>query len=198
MNLKTIAMFAVASLALTACSNSVESTPKKTLLAVNETTTSEFHNFKVADLMGADFDFAALKGKRVLIVNTASKCGFTSQYKDLQELYTKYGGERFEIIGFPSNDFGQQEPGSSQEIAEFCTQNYGVSFPMMEKIAVKGDAIHPVYQWLTNKALNGVSDASVKWNFTKFLVDENGNWVATYGSMTSPTSKEIVKFASGL
>jgi glutathione peroxidase len=158
--------------------------------------TSSFYDFKVMDLMGNEFDFAALKGKRVLIVNTASKCGFTPQYKELQELYDTYNKAGFEIIGFPANNFASQEPGTSSEIAEFCERNYGVTFSMMDKISVKGKDMHPVYQWLTQKALNGQSDASVKWNFHKFLVDENGTWVASYGSTTSPTSDEIVKFAA--
>lgn len=122
---------------------------------------SDFYSFKVQTLQGEEFDFAQLKGKKVLIVNTASKCGFTSQYEQLQQLWETYGGENFVILGFPANNFLNQEPGSAEEIAEFCKLNYGVSFPMMDKISVKGKDIHPVYQWLTEKSLNGVSDSKV-------------------------------------
>jgi glutathione peroxidase len=195
MKIKVIAFSALAAIGLSACSKVANETPTSNrILAMNET--SSFYDFKVMDLMGNEFDFAALKGKRVLIVNTASKCGFTPQYKELQELYDTYNKAGFEIIGFPANNFASQEPGTSSEIAEFCERNYGVTFSMMDKISVKGKDMHPVYQWLTQKALNGQSDASVKWNFHKFLVDENGTWVASYGSTTSPTSDEIVKFAA--
>lgn len=193
----SIAIGAAAALTFAACSKTEQQTNKSNLYAMNETTPTTIYNFKATDLMGAEFDFATLKGKRLLIVNTASKCGFTSQYKGLQELYTKYGGENFEIIGFPSNDFGNQEPGTSEEIASFCEQNYGVSFAMMEKVAVKGKEMHPIYQWLTKKELNGQADASVAWNFHKFLIDEHGNWAGSFGSTTSPTSDKIVRFAAG-
>jgi glutathione peroxidase len=113
-----------------------------------------FYDFKVKDIDGKDFDLASLKGKKVLIVNTASKCGNTPQYEQLQDLYEKYGEEKFTIIGFPANNFGQQEPGTNKEIEEYCTKNYGVTFQMMEKISVKGDDMHPLYQWLTQKSKN--------------------------------------------
>ena len=135
-----------------------------------------------------------MKGKKVLIVNTASKCGFTPQYADLQKLYEIYGGKDFTIIGFPANDFMNQEPGTNEEIASFCQVNYGVTFPMMEKISVKGKEIHPLYQWLTNKSENGVLDAKISWNFNKFLIDENGQVVKHYGSKTNPLSDEIVNW----
>ena len=159
-------------------------------------TASSFYNFKVETLDGETFDFSDLKGKRVLIVNTASKCGFTPQYEGLQKLYEQYGGEDFTVIGFPSNSFFQ-EKGEDEKIAEFCEKNYGVSFPMMSKIKVKGSGKHPVYDWLTKKDLNGVKNASVSWNFNKFLVDEDGNWVAHYGSRTKPMDEEILAFAKG-
>lgn len=196
MKIKVIALSALAAIGMSACSkvSTENNNSNNKILAMNETST--FHNFKVMDLMGNEFDFSALKGKRVLIVNTASKCGFTPQYKELQELYDTYQNSGFEIIGFPANNFAGQEPGSNEEIADFCERNFGVTFPMMEKISVKGKDMHPVYQWLTEKELNGISDASVKWNFHKFLIDENGTWVASYGSTTSPMSDEIVKFAA--
>lgn len=156
-----------------------------------------FYDFKVRTLKLEDYDLSQLKGKRVLIVNTASECGYTPQYTQLQELYELYGGENFTIIGFPSNDFGGQEPGSNADIAGFCQKNYGVTFPMMDKIAIKGDDAHPLYRWLTQKSENGVGDAEVRWNFNKFLVDENGNWVAHYGSKTEPLDEEILEFAKG-
>jgi glutathione peroxidase len=151
-----------------------------------------FYDFKVKTLEGKSFDFASLKGKKVMVVNTASKCGNTPQYKDLEELYEKYGKDNFVIIGFPANNFGAQEPGSAAEIREFCTSNYGVTFPMMEKISVKGDDIHPVYQWLTSKSKNGVMDSEVKWNFQKYLIDEKGNLVDVIAPKEKPLSSEKV------
>jgi glutathione peroxidase len=150
------------------------------------------YDFTVTTLEGEDFDMAELKGKKVLIVNTASKCGNTPQYEGLQELYEKYGGEDFVIIGFPANNFLSQEPGSNEEIREFCTKNYGVSFPMMAKISVKGKNMHPIYQWLTQKELNGFKDSSVKWNFQKYLIDEEGKLVGVLSPKTKPLSSEIV------
>jgi glutathione peroxidase len=159
--------------------------------------TGSIYDFKVKTLQGEDFDMSQLKGKKVLIVNTASKCGFTPQYADLQKLYEKYGGNNFTIIGFPANDFMNQEPGSNEEIADFCKINYGVTFPMMAKISVKGDAVHPLYKWLTDKSQNGVMNAKVTWNFNKFLIDENGNLVNHFGSRTNPLSDEIVDWIAG-
>lgn len=183
---------------LSACNTSPSTSENSNRrLALNEASTVNFHDFTVKDINGDDFKFSSLRGKRVLIVNTASKCGYTPQYEDLQALYKEYGGDKFVILGFPCNQFMGQEPGSNEEIAEFCKKNYGVSFPMMDKIDVKGDDQHPVYAWLTDKALNGVDDASVSWNFNKFLVDEKGNWVAHYSSRTNPMDEEIVNFASG-
>lgn len=153
---------------------------------------SPFYNFEVENIEGESFDFSQLKGKKVLVVNTASKCGFTPQYEDLQSLYEKHGGEDFTIIGFPANNFKNQEPGSDEEIKEFCTSNYGVTFPMMSKISVKGDDIHPLYEWLTKKENNGVMDAKVKWNFQKFMINENGELVDVAYSRTNPLDDKIV------
>ncbi|MCF8461960.1 MAG: glutathione peroxidase [Flavobacteriales bacterium] len=158
---------------------------------------TNFHQFKAKTLEGGDFDFASLKGKKVLVVNVASKCGLTPQYSDLQKLYDQYGGEKFEIIGFPANNFMGQEPGSSDEIAEFCQKNYGVTFTMMEKVEVKGKDQSPIYKWLTNKSENGVMDAQVSWNFEKFLIDENGNLVKNLEPKTVPMDDEIVNWVAG-
>jgi len=150
-----------------------------------------FHDFTVTTISGEDLNLSELEGKKVLVVNTASKCGFTPQYAKLQELFETYGGEKFTIIGFPANNFMKQEPGSNEEIKNFCQVNYGVTFPMMAKISVKGKDQHPLYAWLTNKNLNGVLDASVKWNFQKFMIDEKGNLVDYASPRTSPLDDKI-------
>ena len=125
-------------------------------------------------------------------MNTASKCGLTPQFKDLEKLSKTYKDLNFTIVGFPSNDFNQQDPGSNEEIAEFCQQNYGVTFPMMSKISVKGDSIHPLYKWLTNKELNGVISTKVTWNFQKFMIDEEGNLIDFVSPQKKPDTNEIV------
>lgn len=153
-----------------------------------------FYDFKVKDIDGKDFDLSSLKGKKVLVVNTASKCGLTPQYKQLEELYKTYGGDKFTIIGFPANNFMQQEPGSNKEIAEFCDKNYGVTFKMMSKISVKGDDMAPLYQWLTSKNKNGVTDSEVKWNFQKYLIDENGHLVDVVDPRVKPDDEKIVSW----
>jgi glutathione peroxidase len=149
------------------------------------------YDFKVIDIEGKEFDLASLKGKKVLIVNTASKCGLTPQYEELEKLYQTYKDQNFVIVGFPSNDFMSQEPGSNEEIKEFCTKNYGVSFPMMGKIEVKGKEMHPLYQFLTEKSKNGYSDNSEKWNFQKYLINEEGKLVKVVAPGTKPLSEEI-------
>jgi len=156
---------------------------------------SGFYDFKVKTLEGQVFDFASLKGKKVMVVNTASKCGFTPQYKDLEEVYQKYQGDLV-IIGFPANNFLNQEPGSASDIRKFCTENYGVTFPMMEKISVKGDDMAPIYKWLTSKSKNGVMDSEVKWNFQKYLIDENGKLVDVVYSKDKPTSDKVTAWIS--
>jgi glutathione peroxidase len=157
--------------------------------------TSGFYDFKVKTLEGGNFDFSSLKGKKVMIVNTASKCGFTPQYKDLEEVYVKYH-DNLVIIGFPANNFASQEPGTAAEIRKFCTENYGVTFPMMEKISVKGDDMAPLYKWLTSKEKNGVMDSEVKWNFQKYLIDENGKLVDVVYSKDKPTSDKVIAWIS--
>ena len=156
-----------------------------------------FHSFKVETLEGEPFDLSSLKGKKVLVVNTASKCGLTPQYEGLQALYEKYGGDDFTIIGFPANNFMNQEPGTHEEIREFCSENYGVSFPMMEKISVKGDDMHPVYQWLTQESENGLMDSKISWNFQKYLIDEEGNLVKMFSPRTKPGDEEIIAWIEG-
>jgi glutathione peroxidase len=167
------------------------------LLSNKQDNVSSFYNFKMKTIDGKDFDFTQLKGKRVMIVNTASECGYTPQYQQLEELYKTYGGDKFIILGFPANNFGHQEPGTDAEIKTFCTKTYSVTFPMFSKISVKGDDIAPLYKWLCNKSLNGVSDATVKWNFNKFLIDENGKWVAWHPSNSTPLDADIVKWVKG-
>ena len=158
---------------------------------------TSFYDFKVKDIEGNDFDLAKLKGKKVLVVNTASKCGLTPQYKQLQSLYEQFGGEKFVIVGFPANNFMKQEPGTNEEIAEFCEKNYGVTFPMMEKISVKGDDMHPLYHWLTEKSKNGVLDSEVGWNFQKYLIDEKGHLVKMVEPRTKPDDDQIVSWIKG-
>lgn len=152
------------------------------------------HDFVVKDIDGNDFDMASLKGKKVLVVNVASKCGLTPQYEQLQELYDKFRHRNFVIVGFPANNFMGQEPGSNLEIKEFCTANYGVTFPMMEKISVKGKDQAPLYQWLTKKSENGVIDQEVTWNFQKYLIDEEGRLVDVVMPKESPMSDKIVNW----
>ena len=163
---------------------------KATAFAERPVVLQNIYSFKVAALDGGSIDFSTFKGKKILIVNTASKCGYTPQYKELEQLYTQYK-EKLVIVGFPANNFGTQEPGTNAEINEFCQKNYGVSFPMAAKISVKGDDIAPIYKWLTQKTENGVLDAEIRWNFNKFLIDENGNMLAYFPSKVNPLSEEI-------
>jgi glutathione peroxidase len=156
---------------------------------------SGFYDFKVKTLEGASFDFSSLKGKKVMIVNTASKCGFTPQYKELEEASLKYKDDLV-IIGFPANNFAHQEPGTATEIRKFCTENYGVTFPIMEKISVKGTDMAPIYKWLTSKKENGVMDSEVKWNFQKYLIDENGKLIDVVYSKEKPNSDKIISWIS--
>jgi len=162
------------------------------LTGVSAAGQSSFYDFTVKDINGNDFALSQLKGKKVMVVNTASKCGFTPQYADLEALYLKYKSQNFVIIGFPANNFLGQEPGSDKEIKDFCQKNYGVTFPMMSKIVVKGDGIHPLYQWLTSKKLNGINDEEVKWNFQKYLISESGKLVAVIPPKSKPDCEEVI------
>lgn len=156
------------------------------------TAQTNLHSFTVNDINGDPYELSQLKGKKVMIVNVASKCGFTPQYEDLQKLYTNYADKGFIIIGFPANNFMKQEPGTNEEIKSFCSLNYGVTFPMMAKISVKGDDMAPLYQWLTDKEKNGIEDSKVGWNFQKYLIDEDGNLVRHESSRTKPFDESIV------
>lgn len=151
------------------------------------------HSFKVKSIEGGTIDFAKFKGKKILIVNTASKCGYTPQYEALQKVYDQYK-DKLVIVGFPANNFGGQEPGSDGDIKEFCKARFGVKFPLASKVSVKGEDMAPIYQWLTSKAKNGVLDADIKWNFNKFLLDENGKMIAYFPSKVTPDSDDILKY----
>lgn len=168
-------------------SNASVSTEKENVMKSMES----IYDIKINKLDGSPLDLNDYKGKKMLFVNVASKCGFTPQYAELQELYDKYKG-KLEIVGVPCNQFGGQEPGSSDEIAQFCEKNYGVTFTMTEKVDVKGASQHPLYAWLTMKEKNGVMDATVKWNFHKFLVDEDGELINMYNSRVNPLGEELV------
>jgi len=157
-----------------------------------------FYDFTVKDIDGNDFPLSQLKGKKVMVVNTASKCGFTPQYEILEKVYLDYKDKNFVIIGFPANNFLRQEPGSNSEIKQFCTDKFSVTFPMMEKISVKGEDIQPLYIWLTSKTQNGVMDSEVKWNFQKYLIDENGKLVDVAYSREKPDSDRIIKWIKGV
>ena len=148
-------------------------------------------NAKVKSIDGKEVDYTQFKGKKVLIVNTASECGYTPQYEDLEKLYETYK-DKLVILGFPANNFGGQEPGTNEEIKEFCKSKYSVTFPMFEKISVLGDDMAPLYKWLTSKDMNGWNEQQPKWNFNKYLLDENGNLIKYYSSAVKPMSDDIV------
>ena len=175
------------------CCNSQKQPASTTVLNPDtEMKTNNIYDFTVTDLDGAPFDFSTLKGKKVMIVNTASECGNTPQYKDLQAIWEKYKDDNLVVVGFPANNFGEQEPGSNEEIATFCEKNYGVTFPMMSKISVKGDDMHPLYQFLTQKEKNGKLDSEVKWNFQKYLINESGELEQVLDPKKLVTDAEVV------
>ena len=161
------------------------------LQAQNNADNQTIYQFTVEDINGNPFALADLKGKKVMIVNTASKCGLTPQYKELEALYQQYKDKDFIIIGFPANNFLGQEPGSNEQIASFCSINYGVTFPMMSKISVKGKNMHPLYHFLTQKSKNGVEDSKVKWNFQKYLIGRDGKLEKVIDPKTLPSSDEV-------
>jgi glutathione peroxidase len=195
MKTKIIALLSV--FMLVSCKNEAQTNAKSELIAKTETMNKEnIYQFKVKDLSGDEFDFASLKGKKILIVNTASKCGLTPQYKDLEAIYEKYKDKNFVIIGFPANNFGQQEPGTNDEIGAFCQKNYGVTFPMMSKVSVKGSDMCELYQFLTQKSRNGLQDSQVEWNFQKYLINENGELEKVVSPQVLPTDAEIVDWIS--
>lgn len=158
---------------------------------------TSFYSYTVKDIDGNPYSMDQLKGKKVMVVNVASKCGYTKQYEQLQAIYEKYGGEDFVIIGFPANNFLKQEPGTNEEIKEFCTLNYGVTFPMMSKISVKNDDQAEIYKWLTSKELNGVEDSKVKWNFQKYLINAEGELEKVFPPGTKPDDEEIIDWIEG-
>lgn len=179
---------------LFSCQNKAQTTITTTTNSSEPMTTQSIYQFKVEDLSGNTFDFASLKGKKILIVNTASKCGYTPQYEQLEAVYNKYKNKNLVIIGFPANNFMWQEPGTNAEIATFCKSKYGVTFPMMAKISVKGKDIHPIYQFLTQKKLNGVLDSKVEWNFQKYLINEKGQLEQVYMSGVKPNDEKIINW----
>lgn len=189
--MKKLFIFILSAVAfLQSCTNQKS---EKSVAKTQEMMGKTIYDFQVESLDGGKINFADYKGKKILIVNTASECGFTPQYKDLEELQNTYK-DKLVIIGFPANNFGGQEPGTNAEIATFCEKNFGVTFPMAAKVSVKGEEIAPIFKYLTEKELNGVKNSSILWNFTKFLVDENGTLIDSFASTTKPTSESITKY----
>jgi len=201
-NMKRFYIFSCSILLLWSCHNNaqtktVSTTTEKNTKMNTETKAETIYQFTVTDLYGKSFDFSSLKGKKILVVNTASECGLTPQYKDLEAIYEKYKDKNFVIVGFPANNFGSQEPGSNEQIAKFCQLNYGVTFPMMSKISVKGNDKHPIYQFLTEKSKNGLQDSEVEWNFQKYLINEEGELVKVLSPRVLPTDAAIVGWING-
>ncbi len=179
---------------LLSCQNQAQN---KMAVETKTTTPMEKQNiyqFKVTDISGNEFDMARLKGKKVMIVNTASKCGLTPQYKELEALYKQYKDQNFVIVGFPANNFASQEPGTDKEIASFCQLNYGVSFPMMSKVSVKGTDMCALYQFLTQKAKNGLQDSEVEWNFQKYLINAQGELEKVIQPQVLPSDSSVVEW----
>jgi glutathione peroxidase len=193
--MRTLCFLTFAAVSLMSCGdNKAQDRNQTTALNGKPMERQSIYQFKVKDLSGKEFDFASLKGKKILVVNTASKCGLTPQYKNLQTIYDQYNDKNLVIVGFPANNFMSQEPGTSTEIATFCQKNYGVTFPMMDKVSVKGSDMAPIYQFLTQKSKNGLKDSEVEWNFQKYLIDENGHLAKVVGPRTLPTDPEIVNW----
>lgn len=184
-----ILMLAAGSM-LQSCKNANQET---TQVKTTDKMIQTIYDFKVEGLDGKEIDFADFKGKKVLIVNTASECGFTPQYADLEKLSKDYA-DKLVVVGFPANNFGGQEPGSNEEIGAFCEKNFGVTFPMAAKVSVKGEDTAPIFKFLTQKDQNGVKNTAILWNFTKFLIDENGHLIDSYISTTKPTSESITRY----
>jgi len=192
--MKKLILIALMLVFISACQHTHKNKTEQTTNTKIAMKKENLYQFKMKDIYGHDFDFAQLKGKKVMIVNTASECGFTPQYKGLEKIYNLYKDDNFVIVGFPANNFGQQEPGTDKEIASFCKQNYGVSFPMMTKTSVKGKDMNPIYKFLTQKSKNGFHDSEVAWNFQKYLINEKGEVVNMYLSKTLPTDKAIINW----
>ncbi|MBP6100647.1 MAG: glutathione peroxidase [Flavobacterium sp.] len=187
----------VFSLVLISCQNQAQQKQNQLLetpLQQQKTMAETIYQFKVTDLAGNEFDFSQLKGKKIMVVNTASKCGLTPQYKDLEAVYKKYQDQNFVIVGFPANNFGSQEPGTNEEISTFCQRNYGVTFPMMAKVSVVGNDMCALYQFLTQKSRNGLEDSEVAWNFQKYLINENGQLEKVISPQVLPTDASIIEW----
>lgn len=192
--MKNILLLASCALLSFSCKNQVM-TPKNETTMMNTPVAKEtIYQFQVEDLSGNSFDFASLKGKKIMIVNTASKCGLTPQYKDLEAVYKEYKDKGLVIVGFPANNFASQEPGTNEEIATFCQLNYGVTFPMMDKVSVKGDDMAAIYQFLTQKSKNGLQDSNVEWNFQKYLINEKGELEKVIAPRTLVTDPEVLNW----
>lgn len=187
-------LFIIALFSIISCKNQEGNIKGSVPEEVEVMNQASIHQFKVMDINGKEFDFASLKGKKVMIVNTASKCSLAPQYEQLETLYEEFKKDNFIILGFPANNFNEQEPGTNAEIAEFCTKNYGVTFPMMEKISVKGADMHPLYQFLTQKAQNGLQENNVEWNFQKYLIDREGHLDRVVAPQTLPIDESIINW----
>ena len=192
--MKNVLLLASCALLLFSCKNQAQPQKSETNMSTPLVAKETIYQFKVEDLSGKSFDFASLKGKKIIIVNTASKCGNTPQYKDLEATYKEYKDKGLVIVGFPANNFASQEPGTNKEIETFCQQNYGVTFPMMDKVSVKGDDMCEVYKFLTQKSKNGLQDSEVEWNFQKYLINEKGELVKVIKPRTLPTDPEVINW----
>ena len=190
--MKKLVCFATFTMILFSCRNQAQPKKSETNMTTPAVTKENIYQFKVEDLSGKVFDFASLKGKKIMIVNTASKCGNTPQYKGLEATYKEYKDKGFVIVGFPANNFASQEPGTNEEIATFCQMNYGVTFPMMDKVSVKGDDMAAIYQFLTQKSKNGLQDSKVEWNFQKYLINEKGELDKVISPRTLVTDPEVI------
>lgn len=192
--MKNILLLTSCALLLFSCKNQVMTQKTETTMMNTPVARETIYQFKVEDLSGNTFDFASLKGKKIMIVNTASKCGLTPQYKDLEAVYKEYKDKGLVIVGFPANNFASQEPGTNEEIATFCQLNYGVTFPMMDKVSVKGDDMAAIYQFLTQKSKNGLQDSTVEWNFQKYLINEKGELEKVIAPRTLVTDPEVLNW----
>ena len=192
--MKKFVCFATFTMILFSCQNQAQPKKSETNMTTPTVTKENIYQFKVEDLSGKSFDFASLKGKKIMIVNTASKCGLTPQYKDLEAVYKEYKDKGLVIVGFPANNFASQEPGTNDEIATFCQMNYGVTFPMMDKVSVKGVDMAAIYQFLTQKSKNGLQDSTVEWNFQKYLINEKGELEKVIAPRTLVTDPEVLNW----
>jgi len=192
--MKNILAIATCALTLFSCQNQAQPKQSNSNMSAENIVKETIYQFKVEDLSGKIFDFASLKGKKIIVVNTASRCGNTPQYKDLEAVYNEYKDKGVVVIGFPANNFMSQEPGTNEEIATFCQKNYGVTFPMMSKVSVKGDDMCAMYQFLTQKAKNGLQDSKVDWNFQKYLINEKGELDKVISPGTLVTEAEVMNW----